>query len=326
MSKDAAAEQMIALARLPTASRRLRCAALITASAASQERYPEPHHPHRRAVPGRRHHRHAGAAVRAAHERDARPERGGRECRRRRRLDRRRPGRQGRARRLHAPVPQHHLHDHHVVAAVRRPLARTTSSRTSCRSRSAPMCRFCCWRIRRCRRTNLKEFVAYAKQAKDAAVLRLDRAGQHHESDGRGAQARRRHQDGSRAVPRRRAAGAPSCCPAASSSAATSCRARCEHVRTGALKALAVATTSAALPDVPTVRELGFPNLELHGWNGFLAPKGTPEPIVARLNQEIAAAAKHPDVRKRMTDVGAEPSGSTPGGDARRCCASRSPR
>jgi tripartite-type tricarboxylate transporter receptor subunit TctC len=59
------------------------------------------------------------------------------------------------------------------------------------------------------------------------------------------------------------------------------------------------------------VRELGFPNLELQGWNGFLAPKGTPETVIARLQQEIAAAAKHPDVVKRMTDVGAEPSGSS---------------
>ena len=66
------------------------------------------------------------------------------------------------------------------------------------------------------------------------------------------------------------------------------------------------------MPNVPTVRQLGFPNLELQGWNGFLAPKGTPAPVVARLHQEIAAAAKHPDVVKRMTEVGAEPSGSTP--------------
>jgi tripartite-type tricarboxylate transporter receptor subunit TctC len=86
-----------------------------------------------------------------------------------------------------------------------------------------------------------------------------------------------------------------------------------QHVRAGALKGLAVAnpTRSPALPDVPTVRELGFPNLEMRGWNGFLAPKGTPEVIVARLQQEIAAAAKHPDIQKRMTEVGAEPSGST---------------
>jgi tripartite-type tricarboxylate transporter receptor subunit TctC len=84
-----------------------------------------------------------------------------------------------------------------------------------------------------------------------------------------------------------------------------------ERVRSGQMKALGVATKSVALPNVPTARELGFPNLELQGWNGFLAPKGTPEPVVARLQQEIAAAVKHPDVQKRMTDVGAEPSGST---------------
>jgi len=85
-----------------------------------------------------------------------------------------------------------------------------------------------------------------------------------------------------------------------------------QHVRSGALKAMAVATLSTAMPEVPTVRQLGFPNLEPQGWNGFLAPKGTPAPVVARLHQEIAAASKHPDVQKRMTEVGAEPSGSTP--------------
>jgi tripartite-type tricarboxylate transporter receptor subunit TctC len=84
-----------------------------------------------------------------------------------------------------------------------------------------------------------------------------------------------------------------------------------ERVRSGQLKPMAVATKSVALPDVPTARDQGFPNLELQGWNGFLAPKGTPDAVVARLNQEIAAAAKHPDVVKRMTEVGAEPSGSS---------------
>src|SRR5262249_10315388 len=62
---------------------------------------------------------------------------------------------------------------------------------------------------------------------------------------------------------------------------------------------------------VASTRELGFPNLDLRGWNGFFAPKGTPEPVIARLQREIAAAAKHPDLQKRMTDVGAEPSGSS---------------
>ena len=84
-----------------------------------------------------------------------------------------------------------------------------------------------------------------------------------------------------------------------------------QHVRAGALKALAVSSRSAALPEVASTREQGFPNLDLRGWNSFFAPKGTPEAIAVRLNQEIAAAARHPDVRKRMTDVGAEPSGSS---------------
>jgi tripartite-type tricarboxylate transporter receptor subunit TctC len=59
------------------------------------------------------------------------------------------------------------------------------------------------------------------------------------------------------------------------------------------------------------VRELGFPNLEIQGWNGFFAPAGTPEPIIARLHQQIVLAANNPEVRKRMEEVGAEPSGST---------------
>ena len=99
-----------------------------------------------------------------------------------------------------------------------------------------------------------------------------------------------------------------------------------QHVRTGSLKALAVATKSVAMPDVPTVREMGFPNLELQGWNGFLAPKGTPDAVVARLQQEIAAAVKQPEVAKSHDRT------SAPSRPARRrrkcatCCASRSPR
>ncbi len=91
-----------------------------------------------------------------------------------------------------------------------------------------------------------------------AAVLRLDRTRQHPASDGRGAQTRRRHQDGSRAVPRRGAAGhrpdrGPR--PVRRRPAVSSL----ERVRSGQIKALAVATKSVALPNVPTVRELGYP-------------------------------------------------------------------
>jgi tripartite-type tricarboxylate transporter receptor subunit TctC len=67
-----------------------------------------------------------------------------------------------------------------------------------------------------------------------------------------------------------------------------------------------------ALAEVPTAREMGFPNLELQGWNGFLAPRGTPDAIVARIQQQVAEAVKRPDIAKRMSDVGAEPSGNTP--------------
>ena len=73
-----------------------------------------------------------------------------------------------------------------------------------------------------------------------------------------------------------------------------------------------VTANSNALPDVPTAREAGFPSLEFQGFNGFLAPKGTPDAVMARLVQEVAAATKNPDVQKRMRDVGAEPSGSGP--------------
>lgn len=83
------------------------------------------------------------------------------------------------------------------------------------------------------------------------------------------------------------------------------------HVRSGKLKALAVATKSSAMPQIPTAREMGFPNLELQGWNGFLAPRGTPDVVIARIQAAVAEAAKRPDIVKRMTDVGAEPSGSS---------------
>ena len=140
------------------------------------------------------------------HDRDPGTDRGGRECRRRRRLARRRPGRQGRARRPHAAVPQHHLHHHDLVAAVT-PSARATTSSDFVPISVGAYVPLLLLAHPSVPANDLKEFVAYAKQTTDAAVLRLDRPRQHHASDGRGAQTRRRHQDGSRAVPRRRAAG-----------------------------------------------------------------------------------------------------------------------
>jgi len=85
-------------------------------------------------------------------------------------------------------------------------------------------------------------------------------------------------------------------------------------IKAGKLRALATNASRriAELPEVPTVRELGYPALEADGWNGFFAPAKTPREVIARLQKEIAAAAKHPEVARRLQEIGAEPVGSTP--------------
>ena len=85
------------------------------------------------------------------------------------------------------------------------------------------------------------------------------------------------------------------------------------HVKAGTLRPIATlaAQRARALPDVPTVREQGFPNAEMLGWNGFFAPARTPEPVLARLHAEIAAAAQHPPVAARIGELGAEPGGNS---------------
>ena len=86
------------------------------------------------------------------------------------------------------------------------------------------------------------------------------------------------------------------------------------HVRGGALTAIGTlaAQRPSALPEVPTVREEGFPNAELLGWNGFFAPGRTPPAVLAKLHQEITAAARHPEMIRRIREVGAEPGGDSP--------------
>jgi tripartite-type tricarboxylate transporter receptor subunit TctC len=86
------------------------------------------------------------------------------------------------------------------------------------------------------------------------------------------------------------------------------------HVRNGALRGLATLSPkrTEALPDLPTVREQGFPNMELFGWNGFFAPARTPPAVIATIQAEMAKAARDAEVRRRLGDVGAEVIGSTP--------------
>lgn len=85
------------------------------------------------------------------------------------------------------------------------------------------------------------------------------------------------------------------------------------HIRAGTLRPIATlaAQRARALPDVPTVREQGFPNAELLGWNGFFAPARTPAPALTRLQREIAAAAQHPPLATRIVELGAEPGGNS---------------
>jgi tripartite-type tricarboxylate transporter receptor subunit TctC len=85
-------------------------------------------------------------------------------------------------------------------------------------------------------------------------------------------------------------------------------------IKAGKIRALATNASKriSELPDVPTVRELGYPNLEADGWNGFFAPARTPREVIERLQKEVATAVRHPEVAKRLIDIGAEPQGSSP--------------
>jgi len=84
--------------------------------------------------------------------------------------------------------------------------------------------------------------------------------------------------------------------------------------KAGKLRALAVttATRSSAAPDVPTLAESGLPGFEVGSWQGVFAPAATPPEIVRRLNTEIVKIINMPDVREKLTSLGAEPVGDTP--------------
>ncbi len=87
-----------------------------------------------------------------------------------------------------------------------------------------------------------------------------------------------------------------------------------QHVRNGTLRVIAVTTEKRLpdLPEVPTIAELGYPAYEISSWQGVFAPAGTPKDIVGKLNREIVAMLKTPDVHARITKEGAIPIGSSP--------------
>jgi tripartite-type tricarboxylate transporter receptor subunit TctC len=82
-----------------------------------------------------------------------------------------------------------------------------------------------------------------------------------------------------------------------------------EFIRSGKLVALSVSgiRRSAALPDVPTSIEAGYPDSDLNFWIGVFAPAGTPSAIVTRLNHEIGIAIANPAVREKLASQGVEP-------------------
>jgi tripartite-type tricarboxylate transporter receptor subunit TctC len=80
--------------------------------------------------------------------------------------------------------------------------------------------------------------------------------------------------------------------------------------------AVAAAARTASMPDVPTFAELGFPSVEVPLWAGVMAPRGTPEAVVARLNEVLAAAVTSPPVRQLMQGAGADIAAQGPTGFA----------
>ena len=86
------------------------------------------------------------------------------------------------------------------------------------------------------------------------------------------------------------------------------------HVKTGRLRGLAVASASRTplLPQLPTVIEAGVPGFTAETWTGVLAPRATPAAIVTRLHQEIVKMVRDAEVKERLLGLGAEPIGNRP--------------
>lgn len=81
-----------------------------------------------------------------------------------------------------------------------------------------------------------------------------------------------------------------------------------QHVKAGTLKLIAVTTAQRmpAYPTFPTVAEQGFPGFAAPPWAGFFAPKGTPQPIVAKVSADLVEVMKLPDVQQKMQDIGSQ--------------------
>ena len=86
------------------------------------------------------------------------------------------------------------------------------------------------------------------------------------------------------------------------------------YIKQGRLRALAVTTSKGSKedPKLPTVAEAGVPGFAAYTWHGWVAPAGTPQPIIEKLNAEVNKVLKMPDVRQRIESLGGEVQGGTP--------------
>lgn len=85
-------------------------------------------------------------------------------------------------------------------------------------------------------------------------------------------------------------------------------------IKDGRIRALAItaARRSPLLPDLPTMQELGYHGYDVIPWFGIAAPAGTPRPVIERLHAEFVKALRHPDIVKRLAEVGVDVVANTP--------------
>jgi tripartite-type tricarboxylate transporter receptor subunit TctC len=86
------------------------------------------------------------------------------------------------------------------------------------------------------------------------------------------------------------------------------------HIKAGRMRLIATGgeKRSTAWPDTPSMAEAGYPNATVTGWNGFLAPAGTPREIVEKIQRDSAKHLVSTELRDRLSALGADPVGSTP--------------
>jgi tripartite-type tricarboxylate transporter receptor subunit TctC len=86
------------------------------------------------------------------------------------------------------------------------------------------------------------------------------------------------------------------------------------HMKDGKIKVIGVTSLKRLpfLPDVPTLHEQGLTNFDVSNWFGIYGPRGTPPEVVQKVNAAFNAALREPDLQRRLSNLGAVPTGGTP--------------